>query len=1228
MILLRKLLLYIVLLLTALVLVAGIAVSGIGSATLVRMAVEQVPELEVEDISGGLSSTLIAKGIGYRNDTLDANIEQLTLTLKWRCFLQFALCADTLIIDGAEVTQNPTSEPKSPEYDGQQEIIRLPALVTIDQLIVNKVRYVQPESISVELTQLSTEVRAYQRIRLIGTDINGVTVTQLDNSQPADEEIEALKDIALPLVHVPLALDLERLHVTNATLRQPNRNINNLALSTVASIAGSDVQVQSLQFQHSMGSITASGSLSTAQDYPVDLSIQFNGQLNSQLDAKATIDLSGSLSELIIDAAMTHPANAELSGTAKPLSAQRELDMTSRWQPFSLATFTDAEAFRDARVQSGEVQVKGNWQDYAVLLTTQVSVPQLPTAADIALRATANVLRAEIEQLQVSALEGEIHSSGELFYADSLNWHIKTQVNQIKPMLLGDNLPTQLSGQLEYDGQWFNDALNINVPNLSIEATQQDQPLEATGSAAFAGNVGVAVSSLTIAHRQNRVQGFVRVLTDRRVDADLIVAINEIADTLPIAAGSARGNILVFGDIHNPSVEGQFDINQLRLVDGEKHTAIADTASLKIAGDSQCPAILAKLENPQSSLDLAIEIERQHERWIVTPQHWDMRYQDTLLSLESADKLALTLADMQASVDQICWRSSRNSSLCLTELEYQDQMATGQAAIANLAIEDLQPLLLNPLPITSETGRLNASVTGGYHPSSGLQFDLFASVDQSVWQASDSQYQQTWSLDALKASLRYQQSQATFDFGLESTALGDVDARGVLTNVDNSDRPSINAQLSLSALNLAPFALLSEDINQLQGIANAELTLSGELTKPVLEGQFKLESDVVDIKHAPAVLTDWNADVVFERQGARFDSTYTLGQGAGIAKGTIAWQPTLALDIKVQGENLTTSHQNIDLQLSPDLTLRFAENNLSIEGSLAIPQGMVKVDSLPKSAVVVSNDVHLRGEPPPTSLVRTAHMDVTLNIDPETLGNVRIDAFGLESNLQGQLQLKNQPSLSGFGTLSIGDGEYRAYGQELLIRTGEIQFNGPLTQPLLYVEAIRDPDLTDDNVVAGIRIDGIANQPNVEIFSEPGLNQAQALAYLLTGSGDPTSDSSGDGNYAGLLFGLGVSSSETLTNNVGKALGIEQLRLQTKGSGDDTQITVSGKLSDDLTIEYGVGVSDAPSEVRLRYQLQPRLYLEAISGYYNSLLLYYRFSRGSVTSTDTESSVVTETPTH
>lgn len=202
--------------------------------------------------------------------------------------------------------------------------------------------------------------------------------------------------------------------------------------------------------------------------------------------------------------------------------------------------------------------------------------------------------------------------------------------------------------------------------------------------------------------------------------------------------------------------------------------------------------------------------------------------------------------------------------------------------------------------------------------------------------------------------------------------------------------------------------------------------------------------------------------------------------------------------------------------------------------------------------------------------------------------------------------------VTAFGDLQIVNGEYRAYGQELLIRTGELQFNGPLSQPLLFIEAIRDPELTEDNVTAGIRIDGVASQPNIELFSEPGLDQAQTLAYLLFGSGSLGADESSDPNYTGLLFGLGVSNSGGITSSLGEALGVDNLRLQTKGSDDDTKVTVSGQLSKKLTVEYGVGVFNSESEVTLRYQLMPKLFVEAVKGFYDSILVYYRFSSGYV----------------
>ncbi len=53
----------------------------------------------------------------------------------------------------------------------------------------------------------------------------------------------------------------------------------------------------------------------------------------------------------------------------------------------------------------------------------------------------------------------------------------------------------------------------------------------------------------------------------------------------------------------------------------------------------------------------------------------------------------------------------------------------------------------------------------------------------------------------------------------------------------------------------------------------------------------------------------------------------------------------------------------------------------------------------------------------------------------------------------------------------------------MIVRKGELLFSGPPDQPLLNIEAIRNPDATEDDVIAGVRVTGSADQPKAEIFS-------------------------------------------------------------------------------------------------------------------------------------------------
>ena len=94
------------------------------------------------------------------------------------------------------------------------------------------------------------------------------------------------------------------------------------------------------------------------------------------------------------------------------------------------------------------------------------------------------------------------------------------------------------------------------------------------------------------------------------------------------------------------------------------------------------------------------------------------------------------------------------------------------------------------------------------------------------------------------------------------------------------------------------------------------------------------------------------------------------------------------------------------------------------------------------------------------------------------------------------------------------------------------------------------------------------------------------------------------------LLSLGLGQSENLISKVGNKLGFEDVNLDTSGQGEGTQLSLTGTIAPGVQLRYGVGVFGSISEVAIRYELNPRLYIEAVSGsgVSNAIDIYYQFS--------------------
>jgi translocation and assembly module TamB len=174
-----------------------------------------------------------------------------------------------------------------------------------------------------------------------------------------------------------------------------------------------------------------------------------------------------------------------------------------------------------------------------------------------------------------------------------------------------------------------------------------------------------------------------------------------------------------------------------------------------------------------------------------------------------------------------------------------------------------------------------------------------------------------------------------------------------------------------------------------------------------------------------------------------------------------------------------------------------------------------------------------------------------------------------------------------------------------VISEGKILFNGPADQPYLAVTAIRNPDNTQDDVTAGVRVSGPADEPEVTIFSDPSMPQANALSYVLRGQ-DLDAESSGDAMTTALI-GLSLARSGKVVGEIGEAFGVQDLQLDTEGSGDDSQVTVSGYILPGLQVKYGMGIFESIGEFTVRYRIAKDLYVEAVSGADNALDVLYQF---------------------
>ncbi len=428
--------------------------------------------------------------------------------------------------------------------------------------------------------------------------------------------------------------------------------------------------------------------------------------------------------------------------------------------------------------------------------------------------------------------------------------------------------------------------------------------------------------------------------------------------------------------------------------------------------------------------------------------------------------------------------------------------------------------------------------------------------------------------------------------------------------------PPLDVALRLDQLNVQALPLPVPEGLKLQGQLAGALTVRGTMAAPLAEGRLTLQNSRLSW---PAYLLDWpelSAELIVAGDQGRLTAGLLDSQGGrATLAGDIVWRPEVRADLTLNGAGLLAGQAGlVRLTLEPTMRLQWAPEQMAVTGTLRIPAGALTLtapapgDPQLSPDVVVVRDAQGRDPRPPVTAgsTRALLLDVTAALGER----VTVSGYGLAARVLGQVRVTQRP-----GSLLTGQGEIRlsddavidAFGQRLSITQARAQFAGPLLRPQIAAEAVRR--VNGDRV--GVRVQGQPPRPNITFFSDQPMSQEDILASLILGRslGEAGNTSTADQQALALAAALRLTGKTGLMDRVGERLGIREFTVGTQGKSTATEVAVSGYVRPDLHVSVGVGIFEPSQSVRVRYQVTPKLSLEALSALESAITLFYTFRR-------------------
>jgi translocation and assembly module TamB len=863
----------------------------------------------------------------------------------------------------------------------------------------------------------------------------------------------------------------------------------------------------------------------------------------------------------------------------------------------------------------GDFGLAGTLQAWALIGTATLA--RDGEQATLQLDGRGNAERMRLQTLDVAMPTGTLAVDGGVAWAPALGWDVDARLAGFDPGYFAAGWDGAVNGQLSSTGHTRDDGgLELDVDIAYLGGRLRGRPLDGRGqlrmhgAAPASGAASEFEGEIALQLGDSRIDAGGRVGDTFAIDARF--APLQLADLLPDAAGTLRGDIHLDGTRTAPDIAADLDGSGLRYGDWA-------AASLRIDGELPWSGGGGALDIDAAGLQLGVALERLQvdARGAVEDLQVDVLAQGDAGRLSLAGGVERrgagwrgTLASLQlqpargagwqlrgpagfgwntggrglaASLDETCLASSAGGTLC----------ASADWPRGGLAINgDGLPLSLlaaylperepgRPWVLSGEIAldaRLRpagsgwsgharlSSAAGGFRTSERARTELIRYDDL-----------------LLTAEFRPQGFDARLAAVLNDD--GRLDAR--LASGWDAYSP-LDGEVALDIDELTWLELFSPDIVEPTGRLAGRITLGGTRAEPRLGGQAQLTGFSTEIPalaitlHNGAVRMEATADGSARITGSVRSSSAAGNPDSGVlhVDGSLGWQGgDTPLVLNLHGDDVLVSDTTeLRAIASPDLRVSYrAGEPLQVTGEVVVPEARIDLEGLDQGVSTSPDVVVLDPVDPDAGPATPLAMDLAVVVGED----VTMDGFGLEGAVAGRVRILSRPGreMLANGSLDVS-GEYTAYGQDLRITRGHLSWsNDPIADPFINLRAER----VIGEITAGVDVGGRASAPEAEVWSNPASSQSEALAYLTLGRSlsGLTSAERGDVNAASAALTAGGS---LLASQIGTRIGLDDAGvMQSRALG--SVFGIGKQLSPRLYVSYGVSLLGTGQVLVLKYLL-------------------------------------------